>query len=292
MPESRVLLAIFAHPDDESFGPGASLARYAQAGAAVHYLCGTRGEVGTIDPELIKGHASAGDMRWAELTCAAQALGLAGIHHLGFRDSGMPGSEDNRHPQALAAQPVEAVAARIAHYVRRLKPQVVLTHDTIGGYRHPDHIMLNKATLLFFECMRDPAAFPDPEGLPDYCPQKLYYPVFGRNFLKFIARILPLFGQDPRRFGRNKDVDLMSLIEVEFPVHARIDTRGAPAEAQERASDCHKSQLAGGPPRSGPMGILARLLRGRESFMRAYPVVPDGVKLNETDLFEGVSGGS
>jgi LmbE family N-acetylglucosaminyl deacetylase len=288
MSEPPVLLAIFAHPDDESFGPGATLAKYARAGVAVHYLCGTRGEVGTIDPELIKGHASAGDMRWAELTCAAGALGLAGIHHLGYRDSGMTGAEDNRHPQALSAQPVEAVAARIAHFVRSLRPQVVLTHDTIGGYRHPDHIMLNKATLMFFERMHDPAAFPDPDGLPDYCPQKLYYPVFGRNFLKFIARVLPLFGQNPRKFGRNQDIDLMSLIEVEFPVHARIDTRGAPSAAQERASDCHKSQLAGGPPRSGVMGFIARALRGQDAFMRAYPEVKTGETLRQTDLFEGV----
>lgn len=288
--QNRVMLVILAHPDDESFGPGATLAKYACAGVAVHYLCGTRGEIGSADAEHMQGFESVGDMRWTELTCAAKELGLAGIHHLGFRDSGMAGSDDNRHPQALSAQPVEVVAARIAHFVRKLKPQVVLTHDTIGGYRHPDHIMLNKATVMFFERMRDPNAFPDPEGLPDYYPQKLYYPIFGRGFLKLAVRLLPLFGRDPRKFGRNQDVDLMSLAGVDFPTHASIKVTGEPSEMRNRASECHKSQLGGGPPRRGPLSIFFRLmgLRGQfDSFMRAYPQVPDGQQLKETDLFEG-----
>ena len=288
---SRVLLAIFAHPDDESFGPGATLAKYAQAGVTVYYLCGTRGEVGSADPEHLQGYASIGDMRWAELTCAAKELGLAGIHHLGFRDSGMPGAEDNRHPQALAAQPVEEVAARIAHFIRRLKPQVVLTHDTIGGYRHPDHIMLNQATAMFFEQMREPNAFADPEGLPDYYPQRLYYPVFSRRFMKFMVRLLPLFGRDAGKWGRNKDIDILSLTNVDFPIHVTPDTSGAPSEARTRASACHKSQLASGPPSSGVMSIIIRLMgRGwRDSYMQAYPVVSEGRKMRGNDLFAGVS---
>ncbi|HLB46376.1 MAG TPA: PIG-L deacetylase family protein [Anaerolineales bacterium] len=284
----RTLLALFAHPDDESFGPGATLAKYALAGVDVHYLCGTRGEVGSSDPEHLHGFASTGDMRWAELACAAQELGLAGIHHLGYRDSGMSGAQDNRHPQALSAQSVENVAAGIAYFIRKLKPQVVMTHDTIGGYRHPDHIMLNRATLMFFERMHDPAAWPDPDGLPDYYPRKLYYPVFSRGFLKFAARFLPLFGRNPRKFGRNQDIDILSLIDVEFPTHAVIDVKGAPTEARARAAACHKSQLAGGPPRSGVMGLMTRLMGQRDPFMRAYPKVAEGVKLKETDLFDGV----
>jgi LmbE family N-acetylglucosaminyl deacetylase len=289
--ESKVLLAILAHPDDESFGPGATLAKYAQAGVAVHYLCGTRGEMGTTDAEFMKGYTETGDMRWAELTCAGKELGLAGVHHLGYRDSGMQDAESNQHPQALTNQSVEEVAARIAHMIRKLKPQVIITHDTIGGYRHPDHIMLNKATLLFFEKMHDPAAFPDPDGLPNYIPQKLYYAIFSRAFLKLAARVLPLFGRDAHKFGRNGDIDLISLTNVEFPTHAVIEVKGEPLLRKQKASECHKSQLASGPPRSGPMGLLMRLVgfsADRDSFMRAYPAVPEGEKLRETDLFAGV----
>jgi len=290
-PNKKVLLAILAHPDDESFGSGGTLAKYALEGVEVHYLCGTRGEMGSADAEHIKGYESAGDMRWAELTCAAQELGLAAIHHLGYRDSGMVGSESNKHPQALTAQPVEEVAARIAHFVRMIKPQVIITHDTIGGYRHPDHIMLNKATMLFVERMRDPKAFPDPESLPDHYPQKVFYGIFDRRFFKIAVRVLKLLGRDPRKFGRNQDIDLAGLVEVDFPVHYQIDVDGKPAEIQERASACHKSQLGGGPPRSGIMGIFFRLMSlggRRDTYMQAYPQVEEGMKMDGKDLFEGI----
>lgn len=285
--KQRVILAVLAHPDDESFGPGATLAKYALDGVAVHYLCGTRGEVGTVDPEHMNGFDSIGDMRWAELTCAAQELKLAGIHHLGFRDSGMSGAEDNSHPQALSAQPVDVVAARIAHFVRQLKPQVVITHDPIGGYRHPDHIMLNKATVRAFEMLQDPLNFPDEAGLPPYRPQKLYYTTFDKRFFKTTVRLLPLFRQDPRKFGRNKDIDLLSLIQDEFPIHARIKVEDQAADMRARASACHKSQA--GPPRlRGIIGLLFRLSGRYDTFMQAYPPVPSGAKLNEGDLFEKV----
>jgi N-acetyl-1-D-myo-inositol-2-amino-2-deoxy-alpha-D-glucopyranoside deacetylase/mycothiol S-conjugate amidase len=283
----KTLLAIFAHPDDESFGPGATLAKYALDGAAVHYLCGTRGEVGTVDAEHLNGFDSIGDMRWAELTAAAKELRLAGIHHLGFRDSGMPGAEDNRHPQALSAQPVDVVAARIAHFIRYLRPQVVITHDPIGGYRHPDHIMLNKATVRAFEMLRDAAAYADEEGLPPHLPHKLYYTTFDKRFFRTAVRLLPLFRQDPRKFGRNKDIDLVSLTQDSFPIHARIKVEAEAADMQARASACHKSQM--GPPRQrGLIGLLFRLSRRYDTFMQAYPPVPDGTTLNVRDLFEGL----
>src|SRR5258706_108244 len=109
MSEPRVLLAILAHPDDESFGPGATLAKYAQAGVAVHYLVGTRGEMGSSDTADMVGYADTAEMRWAELAGAGKELGLAGIHHLGWRDSGMAGADSNKHPDALGFQAVEVV---------------------------------------------------------------------------------------------------------------------------------------------------------------------------------------
>jgi N-acetyl-1-D-myo-inositol-2-amino-2-deoxy-alpha-D-glucopyranoside deacetylase/mycothiol S-conjugate amidase len=247
--------------------------------------------MGTADAEHMQGFASAADMRWAELTAAARELGLAGTHHLGFRDSGMAGSDSNQHPDALSGQPVPVVAARIAHFIRLIKPQVIITHDTIGGYRHPDHIIVNKAVLYFWEHMHEPGAFPSPGGLPDFHPQKLYYPVFNRRFFKIAVKLMPLLGRDPSKVGRNKDINLRDFIDVEFPIHTWIDTRGAPAEARHRASAAHKSQLAGGPPRRGPLRIVMRLVgfgRTRDSFMRVYPAVAPGERIKESDLFEGV----
>src|SRR4030043_1330149 len=133
----KTLLLTGAHPDDETLGVGATLAQYAAAGYKVYYICGTRGEGGEVAPEFMQGYASIADLRTYELKCAAEALGLADVIYLGYRDSGMAGTEDNKHPNALAAAPLEEVAGRIVAIFRRLKPQVVVTFDPIGGGHHP-----------------------------------------------------------------------------------------------------------------------------------------------------------
>ncbi|HMK09369.1 MAG TPA: PIG-L deacetylase family protein [Anaerolineales bacterium] len=275
------LLAVLAHPDDETFGPGGTLALYAWRGVQVHLLCATRGEVGTVAPELLAGYASIGDLRQHELECAAETLGLAGVHFLGYRDSGMPGSPDNAHPKALAAAPTEQVAAAIVEWMRRVRPQVVITFDPIGGYRHPDHIACHKATVLAFQAAGDPARFPG--NLPPFQPSKLYFHTFRRPWLRHAIRLLPLFGQDPRRWGRNKDIDLVDIAQSQFPVHARIDIRPV-ADRKERASACHASQLM---PRPRGLGrFVFRLSDAEEVYMRAVPPAAAGLK--ERDLFEGI----
>ncbi len=285
MTQQRTLVFVGAHPDDESFGLGATLAHYAQAGLKVYYLCATRGEVGSADPEHMQGYTSVGDMRWAELTCAAQELGLAGVIHLGYRDSGMPGSPDNTAPNALASAPLDEVTGRVVKILRALKPEVVLTFDPIGGYRHPDHIAIHNATVKAFHAAGDARQFP--QAGPAFQPQKLYYHVFPRGFLKLVVRLLPLLGQNPRQFGRNKDIDIASLAEVEFPVHARVTVTPQAIAARERASACHKSQLGGGPPRNRFMAIMNRIMGQRDMYMRAHP--PVNGRERETDLFAGVA---
>ncbi len=193
----------------------------------------------------------------------------------------MPGSEDNRHPEALAAAPLDEVTAKVTEWIRRLRPQVVITFDPIGGYRHPDHIAIHRATLAAFEASGDPARFSDRR--PAYQPLKLYYHTFGRRFLRLAVRVMPLLGRDPHRFGRNGDIDLAEIANSDFPLHAFIDFRQV-AEAKARAAACHASQ--GGPPTSGLMGWFFRLAGGNETFTRAYPPPTPG--LRETDLFEGV----
>jgi LmbE family N-acetylglucosaminyl deacetylase len=281
-PEARRLLAVLAHPDDESFGPGGTLALYARRGVEVHLACATRGEVGSAPEELLRGYRDVGQLREHELRCAAQHLRLAGVHFLGYRDSGMPGSPDNRHPLALAAAPLDEVAEKVAHLMRRLRPQVVVTFDPIGGYRHPDHIAIQRATLLAFHACGEAARFPG--GPPPFQPGKLYYHTFDRRFLRLAVRMLRLFGRDPTRFGRNADIDLADIASQDFPSHARIDFRRV-ADAKARAAACHASQ--GGPPTAGIMGWFFRLTGGRETFMRAHPPAPPG--LRERDLFAGVA---
>lgn len=280
-PPKKVLLAVLAHPDDETFGMGGTLALYARHGVEVHLVCATRGEVGEMDPKYMAGYATVADRRVAELRCAATTLGLSGVHFLNYRDSGMPGSPDNTHPQALAAAPLEQVAAQVAHYFRLLRPQVVITFDPIGGYRHPDHIAIHQATLLAFQ---NGAHFADPENLPPFQPDKLYFQTISRTFLRVSVRLLRLFGKDPRKFGKNGDIDLVSIAEVSFPTHARINFRPV-AQIRDQATDCHASQ-GGRQMSSGIYAWVRRLFARYETYMRAYP--PPTPDLQETDLFAGL----
>ncbi len=279
----RKILAVLAHPDDESFGMGGTLALYAQKGYEVHLVCATLGEAGTVDDEYLQNYDSIPALREAELRCAVQSLGLSGLHLLGYRDLGMPDTPENEHPDALVNHSIDEVAGKVVHYIREIKPDVVLTFDPIGGYRHPDHIHIQKAATLAFE-KADDASFHPEAGSP-FKPQALYYHLFPRGFLKWATRLMPLFGMNPRKWGRNKDIDLKSLVDVDFPTHARIDIHDV-VEAKREAGACHASQ-GGIMMRSGLMGLATRALENHEDYMRVYPPVNGNDKVAK-DLFEGL----
>ena len=316
------ILAVLAHPDDESFGMGGTLALYARRGMAVHLVCATRGEAGDVDVDYLRGFGSKAERREAELRCAAEKLGLASVHFLDYRDSGMPGMPDNHHPQALIAAPLEEVAANVLHYIRALRPQVVLTFDPIGGYKHPDHIAIHKATVQAFELAPKLSLGLTPklslgqtpklsfgqapweslgqasikslgqaptdslgqvDGLPPHQPDKLYFHVIPKGYLRFAVRLLPLLGKDPRRLGRNGDINLATLVEEgDFPIHAVIDYRPV-ARVKDDASLCHASQLDGASLRRGPMRWAQVLFGQKDHFMQAYPVPKNGRRKH--DLF-------
>lgn len=282
-PQQKKILVVLAHPDDESFGMGGTLALYARQGVDVRLICATRGEVGEVDPSFKETIKSAACLRTQELRCAVDALGLSALYFLNYRDSGMPGSEDNHHPRALAAQPVEQVAAEVAHLIREVQPQVVLTFDPIGGYRHPDHIAIQKATVLAFDLAAS-ADFVDPEDLPSFQADALYFHTMKKTYLKMAIVVMRLIGQNPREFGKNKDIDLVSLTEVEFPTHARINYRSVRA-AKEAAAACHASQ-GGAQMNKGLRGLIGRLFGGyNDTFMQAYPAPVAGQKVKR-DLFD------
>lgn len=279
----KTLLAVLAHPDDESFGMGGTLALYAQRGVKVHLVCATRGEEGEIDPEYKEKIKSAACLRTQELRCAAEVLGIRQLHFMNYRDSGMTGSPANHHPKALAAQPLEKLVGEVAHFIRDIKPDVVITFDPIGGYRHPDHIAIQKATVAGFEMASD-SNFPDPEDLPPFQPNRLYFHIMNRTYLKMMVWVLRLMGKDPRKWGRNQDIDLVSLTDVDFPTHAKIDYRPV-KDLKEKAAACHASQ-GGGEMNKGFRGFVNWLFGGHhDTFMQAYPEIKPGAKIKR-DLFE------
>lgn len=281
---TKTILVVLAHPDDETFGLGGTIALYARKAYDVYYVCATRGEVGSADPEFMKGYKDTAEMRTAELMRAAKILGLKEVFFLGYRDSGMLGMDANQHPNAQINHSIDEVAGRIVKYIRELKPEVVITFDPIGGYKHPDHIHTHKATVLAFEKAND-ASF-HPQAGPAFEPRALYFHVFPSWFLKWAVRLLPLFGKDPRKWGRNGDIDLTDLI-ADFPVHVSVDIRSV-AEVKRQASAQHASQGGGiTTSRLSLFGLMNWLFGGEDDYMRAYPPV-NGSFRKQRDLFDEI----
>lgn len=279
----RVLLGVFAHPDDESFGPGATLAHYARCGVDVHIIIATDGIAGSVDSEgRLRDHDSLAQVRSAELAQAAVHLGLKSIWSLPYRDSGMRGAPDNHHPAALIQQPVTVVAHAVLEYILRLAPDVVMTHDPFGGYGHPDHIRVCEATTTAFYLARARSANVSDAN---HSPQKLYYTAFPKDVIKVVTPLMRLAGKDPTAIGRNQDINLVEISRWVTPVTTTIDVADALADKQ-RASEAHASQYSGGP---GWLSVIPAPIRrrvaGREQFTRAFP---GGNERDERDLFDGI----
>jgi N-acetyl-1-D-myo-inositol-2-amino-2-deoxy-alpha-D-glucopyranoside deacetylase len=143
------LMAVFAHPDDEAFSSGGTLARYAERGVKVTLVCATRGEAGKItDPTLTI--EDLGRHREEELREACRALGIPEPVFLDFHDSGR--QERTRHddPKALLnVEPLD-VETRLLDLIGQYRPQVLLTFDPHGGYGHIDHLVIHRATTAAF----------------------------------------------------------------------------------------------------------------------------------------------
>ena len=274
----KTLLVIFAHPDDESFGPGSTLAKYARQGVQVHYLCATRGEAGTVEPGFLRPYTGIAELRTAELSQAARELGLASVHFLDYRDSGMPGALTNQHPDSLLSAPLGHVARRIGRWIQYFQPDAIITHDRYGWYGHPDHIKCYQATLRAYELLYglslpqvepiDRRSWTDVSSGPNI--PRLYASTVPKWVVKLAVRLLPLFGRDPHQFGQNRDVDLVKIASWEVPVTTRIDV-GAYVGVRRRAAACHTSQR----PLTQPDNFLFRVLLEREqnveTFCRLYP---------------------
>jgi N-acetyl-1-D-myo-inositol-2-amino-2-deoxy-alpha-D-glucopyranoside deacetylase len=150
---ARRLLLVHAHPDDESIGTGATIARYAAEGARVTLVTCTLGELGEIIPPEL-AHLGAdrenrlGAYRITELAAACAALGLADQRFLGgpgrWRDSGMMGMETNDDPRCFWQADVQQAAAELARIIGEVRPQVLVTYDENGFYGHPDHIQAHR----------------------------------------------------------------------------------------------------------------------------------------------------
>lgn len=145
------LVTVFAHPDDETFSVGGSVAAAVDAGARVIAICATRGEVGEIADSTLATAETLGQVREAELRAACAELGVHDVRFLGYRDSGMDGTPENAHPRAFANAPDDEVVGAISAQLEELRPDVVVTFEPGGVYGHPDHKKISRCTTLAFD---------------------------------------------------------------------------------------------------------------------------------------------
>jgi N-acetyl-1-D-myo-inositol-2-amino-2-deoxy-alpha-D-glucopyranoside deacetylase len=163
----RRLLFVHAHPDDESIGTGATMAKYAAEGAQVTLVTCTLGELGEVIPPSL-AHLAAeqedrlGEYRIGELAAACDQLGVTDHRFLGgpgrWRDSGMMGTEGNTDPRSFWQADVDEAAVALLDVIREVRPQVLVTYDANGFYGHPDHIQAHRVAWRAFELARTDAA--------------------------------------------------------------------------------------------------------------------------------------
>lgn len=263
------LLAVFAHPDDESMGMGGTLAKYSAEGVETHYVCASRGEKGWFGPEeQYPGPERLGQIRAKELKDAVRELGMKGLHFLDYID----GDVDK-------ADHAEAIGKIVAH-IRRIQPQVVVTFPPDGNYGHPDHIAVGQFTNAAIVCAAD-FSYRDLEDLPAHRISKLYYMVDGENFVNLIAPFMEdmTFPVDDQLRGEVAWKEWMITTRVEMTEYCHTAWR---------AIHCHQSQL----PSLGALADMhedaaVAVLGMQGTFYRAFSLVNGGRKM-ETDLFDGL----
>jgi LmbE family N-acetylglucosaminyl deacetylase len=279
------LMAVFAHPDDETFGIGGTLACYgADPDVRVVLICATRGEAGEISDPQLATPEQLGSLRERELRCACQTLGVESLHFLDYRDSGMAGTPENLDPRSLAMANFEEAVGRVVAHIRRERPNVVVTFDETGGYGHPDHIAIHHHTRAAFAAAADPAQYPEQieSGLEPHQAQKLYYTAIPRRFFRALAEKLDKLGIEIPEFLMQRQ-DLPGLPDDACTTDVFVQDFW---DTKQAAVQCHTSQLS-------PDSIFAilppeimRELQTWECFQLAESTV--GEDGDSHDLFTGL----
>ncbi|MGH2817566.1 MAG: mycothiol conjugate amidase Mca [Actinomycetota bacterium] len=242
MSKQRCLLAIHAHPDDESSKGAGTMARYASEGTRVVLVCATRGEAGDIlNPRMDKPGIKEriAEIREAELETAGDILGVERVYQLGYRDSGMPGTEWNEHPRAFCNADESEAVSRIVEIIRKEKPDVVLGYDESRGYEHPDHVKVHEWGTRAFHDAGNPDRFPDAGDT--WLPSKLYYfATFSKQRMLKLHEAATTEGIDSPYGGWLEHWDEMGFEDPEITTQVNVHDF---IEASHKALLAHATQI-------------------------------------------------
>ena len=219
------VVCFFAHPDDEAFGSGGTLAELVLKGHHVTTVCATNGDVGEISDPSLATRENLWKVRQNELRSAMEITGVPDVRFLGYRDSGMDGTEDNNNPASLYQSEPADVENRITSIISELKPNLILTHDPTGGYGHPDHLTVHRRVTSVVNSMNSDRPY-------------LYYVCFPKsNFRKLWqqmtdAGITPPFAKEQLENIGSPDDYVTTVRDVSNYV-----------DVKKASLNCHQTQL-------------------------------------------------
>src|SRR5262245_35489906 len=267
------LMAVLAHPDDESLGFGGTFARYAHEGVETYLVTATRGEAGRYRGQRDGNHPgpeALGKIREAELRAAAAVLGIREVSWLDYHDG-----------QLDRVDAVEAVQ-RIVTHLRRVRPAVVMTLGPDGAYGHPDHIAISQFTTAAVVAAADPAFATEQQStrLPPHAASKLYYVAWPKTTWAAYEEAL-------KKLTSTVDgIERQAIPWPDWEITTAIDTR-AYWPTVWKAISCHDSQIGAYERLKNVSPLHHEMLWGSQSFYRAFSLV-NGGRRQETDLFEGI----
>ena len=262
------LMAILAHPDDEAFAMGGTLAKYAAEGCEVHLVTATRGEAGKIAVPGLATPANLPYVREQELRCSCAALGIHPPHFLDYIDGQLPLVHQGQ------------AVGKVVRLIRELRPQVLITFDPNGAYGHYDHIAVHHWSKIALDLAAKPDCFPEQvaQGCTPHQVDKLYYQVITEE------QVRGIFGDEPAAVIMD-DVPFPFVGVPQKDVTTVIDIR-AYVDAKMRAIACHVSQVGTGEEGGEARDTVRQdSWTWQEAFILARSTVgpPNGV---ERDLFE------
>lgn len=234
LPARLSLIAVHAHPDDETITMGGTLARYSAAGVRSIVVSCTSGDLGEVLDPTLEGQDVA-SLRSRELESACRTLGVSRVVELGYLDSGMAGDPANHRPGAFWAADLDSATARLVEVLVEERPSVVVGYDASGGYGHPDHVKAHQVTVAAY------ARFVE-LGL---APARLYFVRFPLSWSRGFVRELRQAGIDApgsAPTGADAGPHVLevgvddALVDTAVDVSAWVDTKRA-------ALACYPSQL-------------------------------------------------
>jgi LmbE family N-acetylglucosaminyl deacetylase len=272
MIKKPTLLAIFAHPDDEAFSSGGTLAYYATSGYRVALICATRGEAGEIADPALATKENLGEVREAELRCSTKSMGFEEVYLLDYCDSGMVGTGMNQDNTAYINASDEEVIGKLVKIIREVRPDVILTFEPYGIYGHPDHIAIHKHTVEAFHAAADRSRFPAKGNV--WQTRRLFYSAIPITFFDKMATLL----NEPDSF-----MDFKGWPDDQ--IHVSMDVSPF-ITAKWNSLICHATQFG---EENGFRKVdrekAWELLRN-ETFALAWPEPSSGERFK--DLFEGL----